>query len=280
MRSLQSALAWVGIILLILLMVPTVALVRLFDRGKGLYATGRTFRTMGGWITRVNPRWRVAITGDLPRDPRNPYVVVANHQSMADIPAISRLPWEMKWVAKKSLFDLPVVGWLVKMSRDIPVDRKDPDSRANVILRAKYALRHRVSVMFMPEGTRSRDGRVLRYQDGAFRLAVDLGLPILPLAIDGTAEALPKHGWRFGKADVKVHVFAPIPTADLTAADVPALRERVRQATIEQIATWRGVAPEAVDAAPEQRAALAAPEAGREITFGGEERAKTTASRG
>ncbi len=279
MRSLQSALAWVGIVLLVFLMVPTVALVRLFDRSDGRYATGRTFRAMGGWITRVNPRWRVRISGDLPRDPRHPYIAVANHQSMADIPSISRLPWEMKWVAKKAIFDLPVTGWLVKMAGDIPVDRKDPDSRANVILRAKKALSKRVSVMFMPEGTRSRDGRVLRYHDGAFRLAVDLGIPILPLAVDGTAEALPKHGWRFGRADVKVHVFAPIPTADLTVSDVPALRERVRQLTIEQIAAWRGVAPEAVDAAPEQRTALAAPEALGEITFGGEERAKTTASR-
>ena len=93
MRTLQSIYAWVGIVLLILLALPTVAIVRLFDRDPGRYTTGRVFRTLGDWITRVNPRWRVQISGNLPEDPRRPFVVVSNHQSNADIPAISRLPW-------------------------------------------------------------------------------------------------------------------------------------------------------------------------------------------
>ena len=289
MRALQSIYAWVGIVILILLALPTVAVVRLFDRSEGLYTTGRVFRILGDWITRVNPRWNVAISGRLPDNPRRPFVVVSNHQSSADIPAISRLPWEMKWVAKKALFDVPVVGWMMRMAGDIPVDRKDPDSRANVVRRAKQALAKRVSVMFMPEGTRSRDGRVLRYQDGAFRLAVELGVPVLPLAIDGTAEALPKHGWRFGRADVRVHVFDPVETTGLGPGDITELRETVRQRTIAKLAEWRGVPVSEMDAAPAQRAALGAPEASglapldvpaEEPAARGEERAKTTASGG
>lgn len=281
MRSVQSALAWVGILSLIFLMLPTVALVWLFDRTPHKRITGRTFRVMGSWITRVNPRWRVTISGEIPPASAHPFVVVSNHQSNADIPAISRLPWEMKWVGKKSLFALPVAGWMMRMSNDIAVDRKDPDSRANVLRRSKAVLASGLSVMIMPEGTRSRDTRLLRYQDGAFRLAVETGLPILPLAIEGSAEALPKHGWRFGHADVKVHVFDPVETTGLTAADVPALRERVRQMTAEQLAAWRGVAPEAVDSAPEQRADLTpealAPGASGDGALGGEERAKMDA---
>jgi 1-acyl-sn-glycerol-3-phosphate acyltransferase len=290
MRALLSIYAWIGIALLIVIMLPTMALVWLFDRTPGRRITGRTFRVMGSWMTRINPMWQITRSGSLPENLRGPYVVVANHQSNADIPVISRLPWEMKWVGKKVLFDLPVVGWLMKMSEDIAVDRKDPESRANAVRRAKLAISRRTSVMFMPEGTRSRDARVLRYQDGAFRLAIETGTPVLPLAIDGTAEALPKSGWQYGDADVRLHVFDPVPTEELGPEDVPALRERVRQMTIEQIAAWRGVPPEAVDAAPEQREALALPPdqgagpaptsgAGAGPSPGVEERAKTPTSR-
>ena len=241
MRALQSVYAWIGIALIIVVMLPTVALVRLFDGSRGRYATGRVFRAMGSWMTYVNPVWKIRRSGFEPSDPRRPYVVVANHQSNADIPVISRLPWEMKWVAKAGLFKIPVAGWLMKMAGDIPVRRSDPESRAAVVRHAKAALENRVSVMFMPEGTRSRDARVLRYQDGAFRLAVETGTPVLPLAIDGTSEALPKHGWQYGRADVRLHVFEPVETAGLTLEDVPALRESIRQRTIATIAAWRGV---------------------------------------
>ncbi|HIG73831.1 MAG TPA: 1-acyl-sn-glycerol-3-phosphate acyltransferase [Bacteroidetes bacterium] len=277
MRALQSIYAWTGIVLIILLMLPTMAIVRLFDRSQGRYITGRVFRAMGSWMTRVNPVWKIERTGTLPENPRHPYVVVCNHQSNADIPVISRLPWDMKWVAKAALFQIPVVGTLMRMSEDIPVDRNDPESRSAVVRRAKAALANRVSVMFMPEGTRSRDSRVLRYQDGAFRLAVETGTPVLPLAIDGTSEALPKHGWQYGHAEVHLHVFDPVETTGLTMADVPALRETVRQRTIEQIAAWRGVSPDEVDAAPEQRAALAP--LGRAGNPTGEDEAKSGALR-
>ncbi|MEM6326932.1 MAG: lysophospholipid acyltransferase family protein [Bacteroidota bacterium] len=256
MRALQSIYAWTGILLLILIMLPVMGIVRLFDRSAARSVTGRTFRTMGSWMTYINPVWTISRTGSLPENRRGPYVVVCNHQSNADIPVISRLPWEMKWVGKKSLFQLPVAGWLMRLSDDIPVDRKDPESRAAVVRRAREVIGHGVSVMFMPEGTRSRDARVLRYQDGAFRLAVETGTPVLPLAIDGTSEALPTQGWQFGHADVRLHVFDPVQTADLTVADVPALRERVRQMTVEQIAAWRGVPVTEVDAAPEQQEVL------------------------
>ena len=247
MNALRSALTWAAIVGLILVWLPLMAVVRLLDRDPAHYATGRLFRTLGNLMTKVNPAWRITQTGTRLADPRNPYVVVCNHQSNADIPVISTLPWDMKWVAKSSLFRLPVVGWLLRLADDIPVDRGDARSRAAVVLRAAETLAARCSVMFMPEGTRSKDGRVRRFQDGAFRLAIEAGVPVLPLALDGTADALPKHGWRFGSADVRLHVFDPVPTTGLGVDDAPALRERVRQGIVAQIAAWRGVAPEAVD---------------------------------
>ena len=152
-------------------------------------------------------------------------------------------------MAKAELFEVPVVGRLMRLAGDIPVDRRDPQSRARVLVAAKQTLDRRCSVMFLPEGTRSRDGRVRGFATGAFRLAIDAGVPVLPLVIDGTRDALPKHGWRFGNAiTARLRVLPPIPTDGLGPDDADALRDRVRQAIIAQIAAWRGTSPEAVDA--------------------------------
>lgn len=247
MNTVRSALTWAAIAGLVLAWLPLLAVVRVFDRDPAHYATGRLFRTLGLLITRVNPAWRVERTGRLPANPRHPYVVVSNHQSSADVPVISTLPWEMKWVAKAVLFRLPVVGWLMRLAGDIPVERGDAASRARVLARAQQYLERRCSVMFMPEGTRAKDGRVRAFQDGAFRLAIEAGVPVLPLAVDGTADALPKHGWKFGPVRCRLHVLDPIPTEGLALSDAPALRERVRQAILAQIAAWRGVSREVVD---------------------------------
>ncbi len=251
MKALASAYTWVAIAAIVVVALPVMAVVRLFDRDPARYATGRTFRWFGGNVTRVNPAWAIRITGDVPADPRRPFVAVSNHQSNADIPLVSRLPWEMKWVAKRALFDVPLLGWEMRLAGDIPVDRRDPDSRAAVLVRARAALARRCSVMFFAEGTRSRDGRVKAFQDGAFRLAVETQTPILPIAVDGTMNALPAQGWIFGRATCRVHVFAPVETAGLTLADVPDLRERVRQTIVGQVAAWRGVPATAVDALAE-----------------------------
>lgn len=249
MKAIQSALIWAAEVILILLWLPLLAVVRLFDRDPAHYTTGRLFRLLGNAMTRVNPLWRVHVEGDAPSNPRHPYVVVSNHQSNADIPVISRLPWEMKWVAKAELFKLPVAGWMMRLAGDIAVDRKDTASRASVLVAAEQVLDRHCSVMFFPEGTRSRDGRVRRFQTGAFRLAIEAGVPILPLAVDGTRDALPKHGWVFGKAiDARLKVLPPIPKEDLAMNDVEALTEEVRQTIIAQIAAWRGTTPEDVDA--------------------------------
>lgn len=247
--TLRSLWAWVSIAVLLLLWLPLLALVRLFDRDPARYRTGRWFRRLGAAMTRVNPMWRVTVSGERIDDPRRPYVVVSNHQSLADIPVISRLPWEMKWVAKAELFRLPVVGWMMRLAGDIPVDRGDRRSGAQALIKARDYLDKHCSVMFFPEGTRSRDGRVHAFNDGAFALAVKTGVPVLPLVVEGTFDALPKHRWRFGRpAEIRVEVLPPVETAGLTRADVDALRRTVRDRIVARLADWRGVPADAVDA--------------------------------
>jgi len=248
--TITSAITWLALAVLVLLWLPLLAVIRLFDRDPALYTTGRWFRRLGWVMTRVNPAWQVEISGTPPADPRRPFVVVANHQSNADIPVISTLPWEMKWVGKAELFRMPVIGWLMRLAGDMPVDRGDPRSRSLVVRRARYYLERHCSVMFMPEGTRSRDGRVKHFQDGAFRLAIEAGVPVLPLAVDGTAGALPARGWMFGPVRCRVHVFEPVETTGLMADHAPELRERVRRQVVDKLAEWRGVSPADVDGAP------------------------------
>jgi len=184
-------------------------------------------------VRRRSPRQPRRTSGKPPADPRRPYVVVSNHESFADILLISHLPWEMKWLSKAELFKVPVLGWLMRLAGDIPVRRGEGRSAVEALQRCRAVLKQRVSVMIFPEGTRSPTADMLPFKDGAFRLAIDTGVPILPLAVSGTGTALPKHGFLFGRAKAEVRVLEPIETAGLTVKDVRALRERVRKMILE-----------------------------------------------
>lgn len=229
-QSLVSIWAWLVLAACVVLWLPFMALLRLvtapFDPGR--YAVGYVFRRIGPVMAALNPFWRFHFTGSMPVDPRRPYVVVSNHESFADILLISHLPWEMKWLSKAELFRVPMLGWMMQLAGDIPVKRGFGPSAVEAMARCREALARRVSVMIFPEGTRSATAEMLPFKDGAFRLAIDAGVPILPLALHGTSTALRKHDWRFGRSTAIVKVLEPVDTAGLTTADVPALRDRVR----------------------------------------------------
>ena len=244
----RSLLTWFTTSILVLLWLVLLALSRLFDRDPVLYRTGFLFRKIGNAMTWVNPAWRLHIIGENISNPRLPYVVVCNHQSMADIPLVSNLPWEMKWLAKIELFKLPIFGWMLRLAGDICVDRKNPRSGALALIKAQHILEQKCSVMIFPEGTRTLDGRVQQFTDGAFHLAIKAKVPILPLAIEGSHDCIPKNSWKFGKpSDIFLKVMPPIETSSLTIHDVALLRNNVRTVIMKQIAEWRSVPIEAVD---------------------------------
>ncbi len=211
------------------LWLPLMALIRLATRRSdpGRYWVGYMFRQIAVLMATLNPLWRFRISGRMPTDPRNPYLVVSNHESFVDILLISHLPWEMKWLSKAELFRIPVLGWLMHLAGDIPVDRGNPRSAAQAMVRCKEILKEKVSVIIFPEGTRSETDEMLPFKDGAFRLAIDAGVPILPLAVSGAATALRKHDWRFGRSIAEVRVLEPVETKGLARADIGALRDRV-----------------------------------------------------
>lgn len=228
--TIVSIWSWFVLAACIIIWLPLMAITRLvtapFDRGG--YWVGYLFRQIGVVAATLNPLWRFRVSGTMPKDPRRPYVVVSNHESFVDILLISHLPWEMKWLSKVEILRIPILGWNMVLAGDVPVERGTRKSALKAIRRCQEVLADKVSVMMFPEGTRSETDDMLPFKEGAFRLAVDSGVPILPIVVRGTRNALPKHGWRFGRSHAEVRVLEPIETAGLTTKDVAALTEKVR----------------------------------------------------
>ncbi|HEX5387192.1 MAG TPA: lysophospholipid acyltransferase family protein [Gemmatimonadales bacterium] len=229
-QSIFSVWAWLVLGTCVVLWLPLMAAVRLITARSdpGRYTVGLLFRKIGVIMATLNPLWRFRCSGTPPADPRRPYVVVSNHESFADILLISHLPWEMKWLSKAEMFRWPVLGWLMRVAGDIPVRRGEGRSALEALHNARGVLKNRVSVMIFPEGTRSTDGEMLPFKDGAFRLAISAKVPILPLALSGTGTALPKKDWRLGRSVAEVRVLPPVETEGLANRDVPALKARVQ----------------------------------------------------
>jgi 1-acyl-sn-glycerol-3-phosphate acyltransferase len=230
LNRLISVWIWVTTGLVALAFLPILAVVFVFTApfDSGRYKVGRWFRRAAVSAVKLNPLWDFRISGVRVEDPRHPYVAVSNHESMADIFLISHLPWEMKWLSKEAIFRIPVMGWMMRMAGDVSIRRTDRSSRFEAIELCRDRLNRKVSVMIFPEGTRSKTGELLPFKDGAFRLAIEEQLPILPMAVAGTRKAITKGSLVIGRSRAEVRVLEPVPTTGLTLADVAALREQVR----------------------------------------------------
>jgi 1-acyl-sn-glycerol-3-phosphate acyltransferase len=230
MQPILSAWAWIVAIGVVIFGFFYVALVWLvtapFDRGR--YHAGRAFRQLAMVAAKLNPLWHFETDGEAPPDPRHPYVAVSNHESYADIFLISHFPWEMKWLSKDTIFKIPVMGWMMRMAKDIPIKRGKRESVVSALQGCRDRLGKKVSVMIFPEGTRSMTEELLPFKDGAFKLAIEAQVPILPIAVAGTRDCMAKHSFAFRRARAKARVLPPIATTGLTSADVAQLRDRTR----------------------------------------------------
>jgi 1-acyl-sn-glycerol-3-phosphate acyltransferase len=223
-----AALGYLLTAVILLLTLPVQALLWLlcapFDRNRRV--AGRFSRLAAVAVTKTYPPWRLSVEGPWPGD--GPYVVVANHQSLLDILLLSHVPREMKWIAKESLFAVPWLGWIFRISGDIPVKRGDAESGGEALAKARRYLANGMNVMIFPEGTRSKTAKLLPFKSGAFRLAIEAGVPILPISVNGSAAGMPKGSPWVRPCRAVAKILEPVPTAGLRPEDATRLRDAVR----------------------------------------------------
>ncbi|MFI5395904.1 MAG: lysophospholipid acyltransferase family protein [Candidatus Binatia bacterium] len=187
--------------------------------------------------TWLNPVWRVRIEGREKIRRGVAYVMVANHQSLLDILVLFRLFTQFKWVSKVENFRVPCIGWNMSLNRYIKLRRGDKESIAQMMEACAGALAHGSSVMMFPEGTRSPDGRLRAFKHGAFTLAQRTGTALLPIVVQGTANALPKRGFVLqGRHHIRVRILDEIPFLSFANTPVEALTEEVRNRIATELA--------------------------------------------
>ncbi|MDH3210928.1 MAG: 1-acyl-sn-glycerol-3-phosphate acyltransferase [Myxococcales bacterium] len=199
----------------------------LFDpRLRALHRFTCFWASLYSWL---NPAWRVSVENvhKIRRD--ETYVMVANHQSLLDILVLFRIFAHFKWVSKIENFRIPFVGWNMWLNRYIRLKRGDRASVVRMLRECEETLAEGSSIMMFPEGTRSPDGRLRAFKPGAFTLAQSARRPILPIVIQGTANALPKRGFVLqGRHPIRITVLDEIPYASFADEPVEALSDRIR----------------------------------------------------
>jgi len=184
-----------------------------------------------------NPYWKIKISGLENIDKKKTYVIVANHQSLADIIILYQIRSQFKWVAKESLFKIPVLGWCMSLAKHIKLERGDFSSIKKVYRTAAQWLKQDMSVLFFPEGTRSETGEVGEFQNGAFKLAIKEKCPVLPILINGTRDAIPKGGRQFStKIFCTLQVFPAVETSSLGPGEFDRLKNEIRSRIVDGLA--------------------------------------------
>jgi 1-acyl-sn-glycerol-3-phosphate acyltransferase len=188
----------------------------------------------------IFPPWSVTVVGRHKIDPRRTYVIVSNHQSLVDILVAFTLFTHFKWVSKSEIFLVPLIGWNMFLNQYVRLDRGRSTSIKKMYSACERHLRLGSSVFMFPEGTRSTTGKMRPFKEGAFLLAKRLNLPILPIVINGSKNAVPKNSLNFhGRTDVQVEIldviepdqFSTTPVGELTQQ----VRELIRQRVTEEL---------------------------------------------
>jgi 1-acyl-sn-glycerol-3-phosphate acyltransferase len=209
-----------------------------FDRERRvMHAFTALWASLYTWL---NPAWPVRIHGRERMFESGPTVIVANHLSLVDILVLFRLRSHFKWVSKEENFRVPLIGWNMRLCGYIPLRRGTARSIHTMMQRCDEALRGGSSIVMFPEGTRSSTGRLRSFKSGAFEIAKRNQVPIQPIVIRGTGDALPKRGFVLqGRHPISIEVLDPIPPSEIEKLEPEEMMERVR----EQIAAALRSAP-------------------------------------
>ena len=207
----------------------------LVDR-RGLFAH-RCARAWA-WLILETTGVSVDIEGQEGLDASRSYLFLSNHQSIYDIPVLFwHLPLQLRIIAKDSLGSFPFLGWHLRRTGHVLVDRKSPGkSTLNQVARL---MRNRLSLLVFPEGTRSVDGRLQRFKAGTILLAIDSQIPIVPVAVEGTRHVMRKGRLMTCPGHVRVRVHPAIETAGLDRSHARDVAERVETAIRTDVDRWQ-----------------------------------------
>ncbi len=176
------------------------------------------------------PLWSVRISGRDKMDMKKSYVVVSNHQSQLDILVAYRLFFPFRWVSKAEVFKLPFIGWNMVLNGYVKLKRGDKQSVKQMMEQCENLLERNISIIIFPEGTRSKTGIVKPFKPGAFILAKKMKKPILPLVINNTKDALPKHSLVIkGRQRMEIKVLDEIPFSQFSHLEVEQIAQMVRK---------------------------------------------------
>jgi 1-acyl-sn-glycerol-3-phosphate acyltransferase len=175
-------------------------------------------------------RIKVSVKGLSDIDRSKSYIYMSNHQSNFDIPVLlGHLKVQFRWLAKMELFKIPIFGPAMRKAGYISIDRNNRESAFESLKEAARKIKSGVSVLIFPEGTRSRDGKVRPFKKGGFVVAIDSGVPIVPIVITGTRSIMTKGSFRINPGTVSMIIHEPIQTSVYTRETKEALMERVRR---------------------------------------------------
>jgi len=193
-------------------------------RGRFAHGCARTW----SWLILATTGVSVDVRGLDRLNPARTYIFVSNHQSIYDIPVIfANLPYQLRIIAKESLGSFPFLGWHLRRSGHLLVDRKRPD-RAGILDRWRALVKEGLSLIIFPEGTRSADGRLGPFKAGSFLLAIEAKLPIVPVSVDGTRFVMHKGELTTRPGAVRLTLHPPVETEALDVSAARDLAEQVR----------------------------------------------------
>ena len=212
----------------LLLLGPFILIYTLLTRDiRPLYTVGTRFAYFGVRMAGI----RVEVRG-LDKLPRRNYVYMSNHVSNLDPPIfIPRIPGRCSVLVKSELFRIPILGTAMKMAELVPVERSNREAAIESVRAAAEVMHHGLNMVIFPEGTRSMDGRLLPFKKGPFHLAMETGIPVVPVTILGTAECWPKGTWAMKPGTATLVFHAPVEPANFSD------REALMAAVREQIAS-------------------------------------------
>lgn len=222
----------------------TIVLATIGLLGSILEHRGRFFghiARLWSWLILKASGVQYSVHGLAKLNPDQQYVFVANHESAFDIPlAFAGLPYQLTPISKVELRKIPLFGWAMRAAKHVFVDRHNHEA-ALISLEAAVQSLHEIprSVLVFPEGTRSLDGKIHAFKKGGIVLAIKAGLPIVPMAMCGTAGVVTKGSWNLSPKPVELHVGNPIPTESYQYSDRNQLTEKIRQQVMDMKAAWK-----------------------------------------